>query len=168
MLVLRTTSADATRAVGAVLAKLLGGGEVVLLSGELGSGKTTLVKGVVAGLKGSSAQVRSPTFTLVHRYATEPPLLHVDVWRLERLHELDDLGLEEELDDGACALIEWGDRVAAYLERATFEVRIARLGVDGEERQLELRHYGEPMAGAGSALAAAVAALDGVLVVEQR
>lgn len=102
--------ADTAR-LGAALAGLLEPGDVVLLFGELGAGKTTLVKALVAAL-GSAEEVTSPTFTLLRTYATSPPVAHVDCWRLEQLHEVLDLGLEEILDEGGVALIEWGEAAA--------------------------------------------------------
>lgn len=102
--------ADTVR-LGAALAALLEPGDVVLLSGGLGAGKTTLVKAVVAAL-GSPEEVTSPTFTLLRTYDTRPVVAHVDCWRLEQLHEVLDLGLEEILDDGGVALVEWGEAAA--------------------------------------------------------
>ncbi len=81
---------------------------MLLLSGGLGAGKTTLTKGLVAAL-GAVGEVTSPTFTLLRTYATEPVVAHVDCWRLEQLGEVADLGLDELLDDGAVAVVEWGE-----------------------------------------------------------
>ena len=81
---------------------------MLLLSGGLGAGKTTLTKGLVAAL-GVVGEVTSPTFTLLRTYATEPVVAHVDCWRLEQLGEVADLGLDELLDDGAVAVVEWGE-----------------------------------------------------------
>jgi tRNA threonylcarbamoyladenosine biosynthesis protein TsaE len=90
------------------VARLLTGGDVVLLVGSLGTGKTTFVKGLVAALGGPDP-VTSPTFTLARRYRTAPPVTHVDLWRLDHLQEVLDLALEEELDDGGVVVIEWGE-----------------------------------------------------------
>ena len=103
-----TTGPAGTRAIGAGLAKLLRGGDVLLLVGSLGAGKTTLVQGLVAALGGHEG-VTSPTFTLAHRYKTTPPVTHVDLWRLEHLQEVVDLALEEELEEGGVVLVEWGE-----------------------------------------------------------
>ena len=109
----RWTSASPhdTARLGAALARLLEPGDVVLLSGPLGAGKTTLVKALVAAL-GGTEEVTSPTFTLLRTYPTAPPVAHVDCWRLEQLHEVLDLGLEEHLDEGGVALVEWGEAAA--------------------------------------------------------
>ena len=101
-----------TRALGASIASVLGAGDVVVLSGELGSGKTTLVAGVVAALESDRAEpvsVTSPTFALRHLYETSPPVAHVDCWRLGDVGEVADLGLEEVLDEGGVVILEWGE-----------------------------------------------------------
>jgi len=99
----------ATRAVGARLAKLLRAGDVVLLDGPLGAGKTTLVRGLLAAL-GHSGEVPSPSFALVQPYeSVSPPLWHVDLYRVENPAELDELGLDTILGDGAL-LVEWPSR----------------------------------------------------------
>ena len=119
MIALRTTSAEATRAVGAALAGVLRPGDVVLLVGDLGAGKTTFAQGVAAGL-GVGEQVTSPTFTLLRPYACAAPggaanpgavrsLLHADLYRLDRTLEVAELGLGELVEDEAAALVEWGD-----------------------------------------------------------
>jgi tRNA threonylcarbamoyladenosine biosynthesis protein TsaE len=100
--------AGATERLGEVLARLLLPRDVVLLVGDLGAGKTTLVRGLVRGLGGSD-KVTSPTFTLRHEYQTTPALTHVDCWRLAEPDELDDLGLDEVIADGGALVIEWGE-----------------------------------------------------------
>jgi tRNA threonylcarbamoyladenosine biosynthesis protein TsaE len=91
-------------------------GDVVLLCGDLGAGKTTLVQGIGAAF-GVDEPMTSPTFILVHTYGEDPLLAHVDAWRLENLSEVLDLGLDELLDEGAIALVEWGNRIAGALGR---------------------------------------------------
>jgi tRNA threonylcarbamoyladenosine biosynthesis protein TsaE len=115
---------DTTRAAGAVVAGVLRAGDVVLLVGGLGAGKTTLVQGLVAAL-GAKAPVTSPTFTLAHRYTTTPRVTHVDLWRLEHLQEVVDLALEEELEDGAACLVEWGEAAEALYGKDCLVVRLA-------------------------------------------
>ena len=114
-LLLRTATADDTRAVGAAIAPLLRIGDVVVLTGELGAGKTTLVRGIASGL-GATEHVASPTFTLVREYVTgRVPVAHVDVFRLDRVQDVVDLALDE-LEGGACVLIvEWGDAIEELL-----------------------------------------------------
>jgi tRNA threonylcarbamoyladenosine biosynthesis protein TsaE len=115
----RVTSTPAeTEAAGLELGQALKPGDIVLLTGELGAGKTTFVRGVARGT-GSTAPVASPTFQLVRVYPGRVQLAHVDLYRIENPVELADLGLEE-LADGGAVVIEWGDRIdvpgAALLE----------------------------------------------------
>jgi tRNA threonylcarbamoyladenosine biosynthesis protein TsaE len=111
-IVLRSPDVDATVAIGTALAPLLRPHDVVLLSGDLGAGKTTLTRGVAQGL-GAEEHVQSPTFVLVREYLTgRLPVAHVDVYRLRRLQDVMDLALEE-LEGGSegVVLVEWGDTV---------------------------------------------------------
>jgi tRNA threonylcarbamoyladenosine biosynthesis protein TsaE len=114
-LLLRTATADDTQGVGAAIAPLLRIGDVLVLTGELGAGKTTLVRGIASGL-GAAEHVASPTFTLVREYVTgRIPVAHVDVFRLDRVQDVVDLALDE-LEGGACVLmVEWGDAVEELL-----------------------------------------------------
>jgi tRNA threonylcarbamoyladenosine biosynthesis protein TsaE len=114
--VVHTATPEDTKRVGAALARFLRPGDTVLLGGELGAGKTTLTQGLAAAL-GVGEPVTSPTFVLVHSYKTAAgwELLHADVWRLEHLQEVIDLALPELLEDGAAAVVEWGDIAAPAL-----------------------------------------------------
>jgi tRNA threonylcarbamoyladenosine biosynthesis protein TsaE len=125
-LVVYATSPDETKRIGAALGRLLRPGDTVLLGGELGAGKTTLTQGLAAQL-GVGEAVTSPTFVLVHSYRTAAgwDLLHADVWRLEHLHEVVDLALPELLEDGAAAVIEWGEMAAPALAPDWLEVVIS-------------------------------------------
>jgi len=111
---LRTGNAEETRAVGEALAEFLRPRDAVALTGELGAGKTTLVQGVARGL-GVTDQVVSPTFTLVREYRGRLDVAHVDVYRLDHLQAVVDLGLEEIGDGDAILLVEWGDAIDALL-----------------------------------------------------
>jgi tRNA threonylcarbamoyladenosine biosynthesis protein TsaE len=132
-----TTSAAETEEAGRQLGERLRAGDVVLLTGELGAGKTTFVRGVARGA-GSSAPVASPTFQLVRVYAGRVQLAHVDLYRIEHTAELGDLGLDELADQGAI-VIEWGGRLkvpgAALIE-------IENLGGDRRvlRMKIDLRH----------------------------
>jgi tRNA threonylcarbamoyladenosine biosynthesis protein TsaE len=118
-----TASPAETERAGMLLGERLKPGDIVLLTGELGAGKTTFVRGVAQGA-GSTADVASPTFQLVRVYPGRVQLAHVDLYRVESSAELRDLGLEELADQGA-VVVEWGDR----------------LEVDGAER-VEIEHLG--------------------------
>ena len=104
-----TTSPAGTEEAGQRLGERLRTGDVLLLSGELGSGKTTFVRGVARGA-GSTAQVASPTFQLIRVYPGRVQLAHVDLYRIENPSELDGLGFEELAEQGA-VVVEWGDRL---------------------------------------------------------
>jgi tRNA threonylcarbamoyl adenosine modification protein YjeE len=113
MFEVESRSVDETQRIGSEIAATLEPGDVVLLVGELGAGKTSLVKAIVESLGGS--HVTSPTFTLCHRYATSPPLAHVDCYRIDEGDDLADLALDEVIDEGSVALVEWGDRFTGRL-----------------------------------------------------
>ena len=102
--------ADATARLGAAIAPWLEPGETVLLYGPLGMGKSTLARGLIRALTGPSEDVPSPTFTLVQFYESEPPVAHFDLYRLTRVDEAAEIGLDEALDEG-CAVIEWPERL---------------------------------------------------------
>lgn len=125
---LTTHSVAETEAIGTLLGAGLEQGMVVVLSGELGAGKTVLARGVARGL-GASGPVTSPTFTLIQEYAGRLPLYHFDVYRLGDSAELEELGYEEYIEgDGVC-LIEWGDLVRDRLPPTYLEVHLE--GCDG-------------------------------------
>jgi tRNA threonylcarbamoyladenosine biosynthesis protein TsaE len=119
LLELVTNSPAETEAAGERLGKRLRTGDMVLLKGELGAGKTTLVRGVARGA-GSDAPVASPTFQLVRIYPGRLQLTHIDLYRIEKTSELGDLGLDELLMQGA-VVVEWGDRLEAP-EAALIEI----------------------------------------------
>ncbi len=115
-----THSAEETEAEGERLGRELKPGDLILLVGPLGAGKTTFVRGVARGT-GSDAPVASPTFVLVRVYEGRIQLAHVDLYRLKAAPELRDLALDELLDQGA-VVVEWGDRLAVSAARViTFE-----------------------------------------------
>jgi tRNA threonylcarbamoyladenosine biosynthesis protein TsaE len=139
MIVARTRSAADTVELGHALAELARPTDVVLLSGDLGAGKTTFCQGFGRGL-GIDEQITSPTFTLVREYTGRLDLYHLDVYRLEP-GEVFDLGLNEVIDDDSVTLIEWGDRVAPILGNDHLEIRIL-LGEDDDEREFRLEPNG--------------------------
>lgn len=142
-LVLDSTSAEHTRGIGTRLGGLLRSGDVVLLGGDLGAGKTTMTQGIARAL-GIKEQVTSPTFTLLHAYDSqpgEPRLLHADLYRLDHLQEVIDLGLPELIDDGTVVVIEWGEQAVPVLLPDYLEVRI-EFGDADDARRLLLRAVG--------------------------
>jgi tRNA threonylcarbamoyladenosine biosynthesis protein TsaE len=146
-------TADDTRAVGAQLASLLQPGDLVVLSGDLGAGKTTLTQGLGAALQ-VRGDVTSPTFVIsrVHpSLASGPALVHVDAYRLGGVAELDDLDLDTSVEE-AVTVVEWGSGVAEVLADDRLEVELLRASadrveVDGETRRLRVRGVGSRGAG---------------------
>jgi tRNA threonylcarbamoyladenosine biosynthesis protein TsaE len=110
----RTRSVEETRALGEALGPVLEAGDVVALAGDLAAGKTAFVQGVARGL-GSTDHVVSPTFMLVRGYEGRLKILHMDVYRLDRVQDVWDLGFEDLLDQGGVVLIEWGDMIEGIL-----------------------------------------------------
>jgi tRNA threonylcarbamoyladenosine biosynthesis protein TsaE len=119
-----TRSPDETRTFALRLGALLQAGDVVLLAGEMGAGKTAFTKGVALAL-GIEEPVASPTFTIVREYVARIPLVHVDVYRLDHLQELHDLGLDEVLGEEAVTVVEWGDKVRAAVPGDRLDINIA-------------------------------------------
>ena len=135
-----TRSAEETIAFGRTLTEMLAPPKLVLLRGDLGAGKTTLVKGIAAGFEAAEEEdVTSPTFTLVHEYAgRKVRLYHLDLYRLETERELLTLGLEEMAEQpDALVLVEWGEKFPSVVARADGEIFIEHAG--GDERMFYLR-----------------------------
>jgi tRNA threonylcarbamoyladenosine biosynthesis protein TsaE len=119
--------ADETEAFGRRLAGALTAGDVIALYGDLGTGKTTLARGILRGL-GFAGDVASPTFPIVQPYdGLTPPVWHVDLYRIEDPAELAELGLDEGLDDGAL-IIEWPERLGAALWAHALRLTLTRQG----------------------------------------
>jgi tRNA threonylcarbamoyladenosine biosynthesis protein TsaE len=135
-LVLQTASADDTRAVGRALAPLLCARDALVLCGDLGAGKTTLVQGIARGLDVAPA-ITSPTFTLVKEYDGRVPLTHADVFRLGRVQDVIDLGLEE---SAGVVAVEWGNVVEDLFGPERLRVELTT-NVD-ERRRIRLAAVG--------------------------
>ena len=150
-----THTADETHALGRRVGALLRAGDVVVLDGELGTGKTVFAKGIAIAL-GISEPVVSPTFTVVREYDAPTPLVHVDVYRLDHLQELHDLGFDDLVGSDAVTVVEWGDRVSALLPADRLDVHLA-LGAGDDERSVSLEAAGISWAGRRDPLVAAVA-----------
>jgi tRNA threonylcarbamoyladenosine biosynthesis protein TsaE len=128
----RTGSAAETEAVGERLAAELKPGDVVLVSGELGAGKTTLIRGAARGL-GVDEPVTSPTFTIGQTYRGRLPISHLDLYRLADLGQEDPALLDDYLTPDAVAFIEWPSAAEPWLERVTRRVEIRHAGEDERE-----------------------------------
>lgn len=134
-----THSAVQTQKAGAVLGRLLGIGDIILLEGDLGAGKTTFTKGVGQGLE-VEGYVNSPTFTLVNEYYGRLPLYHLDCYRLESGREALDFGLEEYLYGEGATIIEWPERIAEVLPDEVLRVKLGY--VNDTKRTIRLEPYG--------------------------
>ena len=138
---LRSRSEAGTIGLGELMVEMLRPPKLVLLRGDLGAGKTTLVKGVAAALGAADIEtVTSPTFTLVHEYkGHKVRIFHLDLYRLEKESELEGIGLWEIADAGdALVLIEWGERFPALVARADAEIAISQ-GENETERLFHVR-----------------------------
>jgi tRNA threonylcarbamoyladenosine biosynthesis protein TsaE len=131
---LEIPSADDMRALGEAIGAVLGRGDVVALTGDLGAGKTTFVQGAARGLGVDGDQVTSPTFTLVKEYRGRFRVYHLDVYRLDRIQEVIDLGFEELLDPDGVAFVEWGDAIEGLLPEGHLEIRLHTNAADDVRR----------------------------------
>jgi tRNA threonylcarbamoyladenosine biosynthesis protein TsaE len=123
-----------TMAVGEAVASLLREGDAIALTGELGAGKTTFVRGAARAL-GFDGAVASPTFTLVREYRGRVPIYPVDVYRLDRVQDVLDLGVDEMVAEGGLLLVEWGDAVEGLLPDDHLLVEITLMG-GGDARRI--------------------------------
>jgi len=140
-----TQSGAGTIEVGRKLAALLAPPQLLILRGDLGTGKTTLVKGIAEALEAAEAdEVTSPTFTLLHEYdgvldGKPVKLFHLDVYRLEGERQLETLGLDELLTPDALVLVEWGEKFKSILKKATGEIAITSTGGDARRITVTLK-----------------------------
>lgn len=139
MFVYTTSSAAETFQFGQKFAKILQPGMVILLSGDLGAGKTRFASGIIKGL-GIDDYVTSPTFSLINQYSGRLSVAHLDLYRLDHPDELFDLGFTEYLDGQWILLIEWPERAEEYLPTAYLKVQIS---IQGERRKFSLLASGE-------------------------
>ena len=136
----RTRSTDETLELAGTVGELLRPGDVVALVGDLGAGKTVFARGVARAL-GVTEPVLSPSFTIVREYDGRTPLVHVDVYRIDTVQELHDLGFEELVRDDAVTLVEWGDMIDGLLPADRLDVRLTP-GTTDDERVIEIEGHG--------------------------
>lgn len=145
----RTRSAAETVAAGAEIAARLEAPALVLLIGDLGAGKTTLAKGIVAALgAGRAEDVLSPTFSLVHEYGGDPKVYHLDLYRLDSVPELETLGLEDLWEQRAIVIVEWGEKFDRSLPGERLEVHLEYEGEDS--RLIRVARSAAPRGAAGT------------------
>jgi tRNA threonylcarbamoyladenosine biosynthesis protein TsaE len=141
-----TSSAEETIRAGRTIAKLLTPPKFVILRGDLGGGKTTLVKGIAEELDAADAdEVTSPTFTLIHEYegtrdGRPVRLYHLDLYRIENERQLDTLGLDDLSGPDSIVLVEWGEKFPAVVSRSNGEIAMTSAG--GDSRKITLRLQG--------------------------
>jgi tRNA threonylcarbamoyladenosine biosynthesis protein TsaE len=148
----RTSSVTQTRELAAAVAELARPGDLILLVGDLGAGKTAFVQGFGAAL-GVAEPITSPTFTLARQYRGRLELNHLDVYRLEQVEETLDLGLPELLDGPSVTLIEWGDTILPALPADYLEVQLT-YGDGDDDRGIQLRPVGSRWGARSRALGA--------------
>jgi len=136
-----THSAEETIAFGRTLYELLAPPKLVLLRGELGTGKTTLVKGIAEAFQAASEEdVTSPTFTLVHEYrGPRANLYHVDLYRVDTQRELETLGLDELVAPNSILLVEWGEKFARFERERDVEIALERMGENDRRIRISSR-----------------------------
>ena len=133
-----THSTEETIALGRQIAAELQPPALVLLSGDLGAGKTTLTKGIASGLHAAKEEdVTSPTFTLVHRYEGEARVYHVDLYRIGDAHDFETLGLEDVFSENAIVLVEWPERMAVRTEWPIMRIHLEH--VDESTRRITIK-----------------------------
>jgi tRNA threonylcarbamoyladenosine biosynthesis protein TsaE len=142
---LRTETADETRKVGRALAQLLDARDTLVLTGDLGAGKTTLVQGIGLGL-GVEDHVASPTFTLIREYTGRLDVAHVDVYRLDRVQDVIDLGLDEVGSADRVLVVEWGDAVEDLLPDDRLRIELTARQDGSEARRIALEPRGRSWA----------------------
>ena len=155
MIIAFTESATETKQLAASVAELVRPGDIILLAGDLGAGKTAFVQGLGAAL-GIQVRITSPTFTLVSQYSGRLELFHLDVYRLDQVDEVFDLGLAEMLDEGGVTVIEWGDTIIPALPADFLEVRM-RMGEGDDDRVFEIHMVGQRWSARDRALGTALA-----------
>jgi tRNA threonylcarbamoyladenosine biosynthesis protein TsaE len=128
-----SSSPEETAEIGQRLGRMLRQGDIVGLYGDLGSGKTTLVKGIAAAFGLSPRDVASASFTVIAAYPTSPPFLHVDLYRIEREADLEGTGIWDCIGQGSVSVIEWAERMGGQTPEGMIRVTISDLGDDKRE-----------------------------------
>ena len=154
----KTFSVEETRDLASFLSKVFQAGDVVVLSGDLGAGKTAFTQGLGLAL-GVEHPITSPTFTLANKYEGELTLNHLDVYRLEHFQEVEELGLSELIDSNSLTVIEWGNVISSVLTEGYLEISLS-LGESLDERTIEFRLIGQQWVGRESELVSLVSSFS--------
>jgi tRNA threonylcarbamoyladenosine biosynthesis protein TsaE len=134
-----SNSSDDTKIIGYQIGKLLRPGNVVGLYGELGSGKTIFVKGIARALGINEREIMSASFTIIAEYNTIPYFNHIDLYRIEKEAELDEIGLWDHIRNDTISVIEWAEKIDKELPHDTIKVRLKSLGANIREITVEGR-----------------------------
>lgn len=129
---------EETREIGYSIGRLLKPGDIVGLYGELGAGKTTMVKGIAGALGIMDREIMSASYTIISEYASEPPFTHVDLYRIESFDEAEDIGLWEQIGGHGISVIEWAEKLEGLLPDDTIRVSIVAAG----ETERDITVYG--------------------------
>ncbi len=141
-----TQSSEETIAQGRKIGERLKPPVLILLSGDLGAGKTTLTKGIAVGLESAREDdVTSPTFTLVHRYDGKTRVYHVDLYRIDGLHDLETLGLEDILFENAVVIVEWPDRLKLRTDWPVIQIHLEHVSEDTRKISIVEDFNDEPL-----------------------
>ncbi len=133
-----THSSDETIRAGREIGAQIKAPALILLSGDLGAGKTTITKGIASGLGAAEEdEVTSPTFTLVHKYARGSPVYHVDLYRIGDFHDLETLGLEDVFAENAVVIVEWPDRFTLRTEWPVMKIKLEHMDEDSRRITIE-------------------------------
>ena len=135
------SSPDETKKLGEKLGRLLRDGDIICLYGELGAGKTSFTQGIAKGLNVEKAFITSPTFVLVNEYKGRLPLYHIDLYRLNNIAEIEDIGLSEYLKGKGVTVIEWAEKAEDLLSEERLSVYLENLG--GDKRRLSFKATGK-------------------------
>lgn len=136
-----TSSLDETRRLGERLGRLLKEGDIICLHGELGAGKTSFTQGIAKGLNVTKAFITSPTFVLVNEYKGALTLYHIDLYRLNNIDEIEDIGLTEYLKGKGVTVIEWAEKAEGLLPKDRLSVYLENSG--GDKRAFTFKATGK-------------------------
>lgn len=128
-----TSSPEETKRLGEAIGSRMRGGELIALKGDLGSGKTIFIKGLALGLGIKDKDVSSPTFVFIHEHRGRLTLYHVDLYRIERASDIEDIGLFELIDGETITAIEWADRAGGLLPDDRIDIEFVNFGADNRE-----------------------------------
>jgi tRNA threonylcarbamoyladenosine biosynthesis protein TsaE len=127
-------SPDETKEIGFRLGKLLKPGDVIGLFGELGSGKTTLVKGIAKAFGIEERDIASASFTIIAEYPVTPPFFHIDLYRIDKVSELDEIGFRDYIWSDGISVVEWADKAGGNLPEEMIKIKLKSL--NGEMREI--------------------------------